>query len=237
MPERFYKVQFTLIAKSFIIAILLFLTVYLARASDLLGEIIIAPELSRKALPPAVYDLRGIAVPSRAKGSGASRPFGRVAVWLEASPGQAIPPIAATMRQQDRRFEPDLLVVPAGSKIEFPNLDPIFHNVFSLSRTQSFDLGYYSDGKSKQVVFPREGIVQIYCHVHPEMYGVVIVTSSPWVARPDANGAFSLPDVPPGKHRMVVWQRSSGLIHKTVNIPKTGSLRVQLKLPEENDGQ
>jgi plastocyanin len=206
-----------------------------ATASDLTGEITVAPELSHKTLPPAVYDLRGVGVRSHAKEASPARSFGRVAVWLERDTGQAAAPTSAVMHQHERHFEPDLLIVPAGSTIDFPNLDPIFHNVFSLSRTQSFDLGYYSDGKSKQVVFPREGIVQVYCHVHPEMYGVVIVTSSRWVARPDAEGKFSLPGVPPGKHRLVVWQRSSGLIHKTVTIPETGNILVQLKLPEEDD--
>ena len=84
------------------------------------------------------------------------------------------------MQQRNLRFDPDLLIVPTGSKVLFPNLDPVFHNIFSLSRTQTFDLGYYAEGKSREVVFSRPGIVQVYCHVHPEMYGVVVVTPSRW---------------------------------------------------------
>lgn len=202
-------------------------------ASEVTGEIVVDRKMVRKSLPPAVYDLRGIAIQNKANGAPGSAGFGRVAVWLEGG-GAAPAPITATMQQRNRRFEPDLLIVPTGSKVAFPNLDPIFHNIFSLSRIQSFDLGYYSEGKSRDVVFPRPGIVQVYCHVHPEMYGVVVVTSSQWKAVPAADGAFSWADIPPGKYRLNVWQRSAGLVRKTVAVAGSGSVHVTVMLPEED---
>ena len=126
------------------------------------------------------------------------------------------------------------MIISPGSKVNFPNLDPIFHNIFSLSRTQPFDLGYYAEGKSHEAVFSRQGVVQVYCHVHPEMYGVIVVTSSRWTAKPAADGTFSWSDVPPGKYRVVVWQRSAGLIHKTISVPESGFVEVKFNLPEDD---
>jgi len=203
------------------------------QASEVRGEITLAKEMVRKALPPAVYDLRGIAVHEKPSPAVSPGRFGRVAVWLEG--GLSAPAAGlATMQQRGRRFEPDLLIISPGSKVNFPNLDPIFHNIFSLSRTQAFDLGYYAEGKSHEALFSRQGIVQVYCHVHPEMYGVIVVTSSRWTAKPAADGTFSWSDVPPGKYRVMVWQRSAGLIHKTISVPETGSVQVNFNLPEDD---
>jgi hypothetical protein len=137
------------------------------------------------------------------------------------------------MRQRDRRLEPALLIVPVGSTVEFPNLDPIFHNIFSLSAARSFDLGYYSQGRNRKVVFPQSGIVQVYCHIHPDMYGVVVVTSSRWTAQPLPDGTFFWPDVPAGKYLLMVWQKSAGLIRKHVTVPESGRVRIKMDLPEE----
>jgi plastocyanin len=204
------------------------------QASEISGTITLDTRLVKKSLPPAVYDLRGMAVRDQRSLTGQPGKFGRVAVWLEGG-SSASGPGTATMEQRDRRFEPDLLIVQPGSKVVFPNLDPIFHNIFSLSRVQPFDLGYYAEGKSREVVFSREGIVQVYCHVHPEMYGVIVVTGSRWTARPAADGTFSWTDVPPGKYRVVIWQRAAGLIHKAVTVPATGTVGVKFELPQDVD--
>jgi plastocyanin len=158
--------------------------------------------------------------------------IGRVAVWLEGN-GLSATPVTAKMDQRGRRFDPDMLIVPVGSKVTFPNLDPIFHNIFSLSKNQPFDLGFYAEGKSREVQFTRTGIVQIYCHVHPEMYAVVVVTPNAWAARPDRDGAFSWKNVPPGKYRLEIWQRSTGLIHKAVTLHDGESAHLTLSLPDE----
>ena len=215
------------------ITVLVCLCATWVQASEVRGEITLAKEMVRKALPPAVYDLRGIAVHEKPSPAASPRRFARIAVWLEG--GLSAPAAGlATMQQRGRRFEPDLLIISPGSKVNFPNLDPIFHNIFSLSRTQAFDLGYYAEGKSHEALFSRQGIVQVYCHVHPEMYGVIVVTSSRWTAKPAADGTFSWSDVPPGKYRVMVWQRSAGLIHKTISVPETGSVQVNFNLPEDD---
>lgn len=200
-------------------------------ASEISGQINIQARMARKVLAPAVYELRGTAVPNTA----VPRSAGKVAVWLEARSPSAVAPIRSTMQQRGRHLEPDLLIVPVGSTVEFPNLDPIFHNVFSLSSARAFDLGYYSEGKSRSIVFPRAGVVQVYCHIHPEMYGVVVVISSRWSAVPSSDGTFLWPDVPAGKYRLMVWQKSAGLVSKSVSVPESGTVRVRVDLPEESE--
>ena len=82
-------------------------------------------------------------------------------VYLEGGPAPAsvrAEPVTAEMEQQNRRFSPDLVVIPAGSSVSFPNFDPIFHNVFSLSKAKSFDLGNYSKGQTRMVTFPSRGL-------------------------------------------------------------------------------
>lgn len=201
-------------------------------ASELSGKIIVQKILDRKAIVPAVYDLRGMAV-SEPNPRQEVNQFERVAVWLESDRPAPLPRITASMAQRNRRFEPELLIVPEGSTVEFPNFDPIFHNIFSLSRVQSFDLGYYSEGKSRSVSFPRTGIVQVYCHVHPNMYGTIVVTSSRWFAKPASDGTFSWPDVPAGEYRLVIWQRFAGVCHKAVTVPKSGKIDILMAIPEE----
>jgi plastocyanin len=214
------------------LATLLCLCVISAQASEVHGEITLDTRMVKKAVPPGVYDLRGMSPHEKHAATTSSGTFGRVAVWLEGGADSAAP-VTSTMQQRDRRFEPDLLIVPQGSKVLFPNLDPVFHNIFSLSRTQSFDLGYYAEGKSREVVFSRSGIIQVYCHVHPEMYGVIVVTSSRWIARPAPDGTFSFSDVPPGKYQVVVWQRAAGLIHKNIFVRSDVDAQVSFTLPDD----
>ena len=204
-------------------------------ASEVYGEIKLDTRVAKKSLPPSVYDLRGM-VPHEKNPQANTGSFQRVAVWLEGGSGTA-PPLTGTMRQVDRRFDPGLLIVPTGSKVEFPNFDPLFHNIFSLSPVLPFDLGYYAEGKSREMVFPKPGVIQVFCHVHPEMYGVIVITSSRWTAKPAADGTFSFAGVAPGHYKAVVWQRLSGLVSKNISVPASGEVRVSFKLPNDDGDQ
>lgn len=209
----------------------------LANGSEVCGKIVVQEKASRKPIAPLVYDLRGASVPERASSSINGTAFERVAVWLEPigmAAGASDAPVTARMQQRNRRLEPELLIVPVGSTVEFPNLDPMFHNIFSLSRTQSFDLGYYPEGHSHTVTFSRPGIVQVYCHVHPNMYGAIVVTASPWFGKPTQDGSFSWSNVPPGKYRLIVWQKTAGLLHKKIVVPDTGRIELTIAVPGED---
>src|SRR5579883_176046 len=128
-----------------------------------------------------------------------------VVVWLAATPGNTVP--VAThpqsllrLSQKNKRFEPSLLVVPVGSRVEFPNQDPFFHNVFSLYQGKRFDLGLYEAGEKRTVSFDKPGISYIFCNIHPEMKAIVVALTTPYYAVTDRSGKFVINGVPPGKY-------------------------------------
>jgi hypothetical protein len=97
-------------------------------------------------------------------------------------------------------------------------MDPIFHNIFSLSKAKSFDLGSYDKGATREVVFPKPGIVDVYCHLHPNMAATIIVTPNRWYARSDPSGQYRIQDVPPGRYTVVAWHKSAGFFRKTILV-------------------
>jgi hypothetical protein len=110
--------------------------------------------------------------------------------------------------QKNKSFHPSLLVIPVGGKVEFPNHDPFFHNVFSLFEGKRFDLGLYESGTTRFVQFDRPGISFIFCNIHAEMSAVVIALATPYYAVSDSNGNLSLPNVPPGRYELQVFHSS-----------------------------
>lgn len=200
-------------------------------AGDISGHALIVKRMTKKALPPAVYDLRGTAMPAGITDTEPVNEFDRMVVMLEGGKASSRPPQTAVIEQRNGRFEPDLVVVPVGSTVQFPNADPIFHNVFSLSHAQSFDLGFFPKGQSRSVKFSREGIVQVYCHIHANMYAAIVVTASPWYGRPAADGDFSWNNVPPGHYRVVVWHKIAGTFHTEVDVPENGKAEVTIRVP------
>lgn len=122
------------------------------------------------------------------------------------------------MQQVNRRFEPDMVVIPTGGTVTFPNMDPIFHNVFSLSKPKSFDLGNYPKGDSRSVTFPKPGIVYVNCHLHPNMAGVIVVTPNAWYSTVPKDGNFSIHDVAPGTYTIVAWHKAAGFIRREIRV-------------------
>jgi hypothetical protein len=106
-------------------------------------------------------------------------------------------------------FEPRLLVVPAGSVVEFPNHDPWFHNVFSVSRNRRSDLGLYEAGAQKAVTFDRTGVSYLFCKIHPEMMAVVLTVDSAYLGVSDKTGHISISNVPHGKYVLHAWYENS----------------------------
>lgn len=113
------------------------------------------------------------------------------------------------MVQQNKHFEPSLLVVPVGTVVAFPNKDPWFHNVFSLYRGKRFDLGLYQAGSTHTVKFDRPGASYIFCNIHPQMSAVVLAVDSEYFAISDKSGRVSISDVPAGKYWMHVWYQNA----------------------------
>jgi len=150
------------------------------------------------------------------------RPHGHTTpavVWLQPgtdTPSRPFMPGGRyTLTQKNRMFTPHLLVVPVGSEVFFPNLDPFFHNVFSLFNGKRFDLGLYEAGTTKDVTFSREGVSYIFCNIHPEMSAVIVALSTPLYAASGVEGVYSIRDVPPGEYEMHVW--IEGLTQQALN--------------------
>ena len=109
------------------------------------------------------------------------------------------------LAQKHKSFSPRVLVVPVGSRVEFPNQDPFFHNVFSLFEGKRFDLGLYEAGTSRTVIFDRPGISFIFCNIHAGMSAVVIALKTPYYGVSDRNGGIAIPNVPNGRYEMKIW--------------------------------
>jgi plastocyanin len=155
-----------------------------------------------------------------------------VVVYLE-GPVASAPPARASgpleFAQRGEAFRPQLLVVPVGARVVFPNDDPLFHNVFSYSRPKRFDLGRYPKGESKAVVFDRPGYVKVLCEVHKWMRAGILVVENPYYAIVPPSGRFRIDEIPPGRYRVVVehFERRSEL---DVEIPEGGPARIVVKL-------
>lgn len=137
-----------------------------------------------------------------------------VVVWLTPDPSKAAQDHPQSsgrsyvLTQKDKQFSPHLLVIPTGSTVEFPNLDPFFHNVFSLFNGRRFDLGLYESGTRRAVRFDHAGISYIFCNIHPEMAAVIVSLSTPYYAIAKADGSIVLPKVPPGEYELNLWSQN-----------------------------
>lgn len=132
--------------------------------------------------------------------------------------------------QRGRAFSQLVLVVPVGSSVEFPNGDPLFHNVFSYSKPKRFDLGRYKRGESKAVVFDSPGYVKVMCEVHKWMRTAVVVVNNPFYAVVADDGRFRIEGVPPGHHRVVVEHFDRRTVVVEVDVTAGGTARVDASL-------
>jgi plastocyanin len=145
-------------------------------------------------------DLHGVA---RARG----RPAPDTVVWLDAPAAPARPqPGRVVLDQRNLAFSPHVLVVRVGTVVDFPNNDRVFHNVFSFRDGKKFDLGMYPVGTLRHVTFDRPGLSRLFCNIHPNMAAYVLAVDSPYFARADESGAFTIPDVPEGTHTFHAWR-------------------------------
>ncbi|MEZ4330445.1 MAG: hypothetical protein R3F35_01730 [Myxococcota bacterium] len=111
----------------------------------------------------------------------------------------------AVVRQNRARFDPPFLVVARGQRVEMPNDDVIFHNVFSYSEPNAFDLGTYPAGQSRALRFEHAGLVRIYCSIHESMDGLIFVAPTRLFARPEADGTWAIGGVAAGRYAVHVW--------------------------------
>ena len=154
-----------------------------------------------------------------------------VVVYVKDAPKTAVQPMRAEIRQRNENFVPRVVAVTVGSTVDFPNDDPIYHNVFSLSRTKTFDLGRFPQGKSRGEVFDKPGVVKVFCQIHSHMSATVMVFDHPWFAVPDEQGTFDLPGLPPGMHQITAWHERLGDTTQQIRVEGGRAAAVDFVLP------
>jgi plastocyanin len=133
--------------------------------------------------------------------------YSGVVLWMERVGATQPPAGARTVKivQKSKRFIPHVTAIPVGATVDFPNLDPIFHNAFSNFAGQPFDVGLYAPGASQRVRFVREGVVRVFCNIHPTMSAVIVVTPTPYIGVSAKAGEFSIQSVEPGEYLLRVF--------------------------------
>jgi len=135
-------------------------------------------------------------------------------------------PTAGVLDQVDRQFVPNVLVIPVGSQLVFPNSDSVSHQVYSFSPAKKFQLPLYRGKPYPPVLFDREGVVTLGCNIHDQMRAYVYVVEAQYFGRTDASGAWSVADVEPGEYRIEIMHPMSRVqrpvLEQVVTVPAGG---------------
>lgn len=139
-------------------------------------------------------------------------------------------PKQRVIEQRGKEFAPHVMALPVGSTVSFPNYDPIYHNVFSLSKSKAFDLGLYKSGETREVKLDRPGIIRLGCNLHASMSAYLVVVDAPNYVIPDADGKFTFKSLAPGKYKIQAWNERSGEPTMTEIEIKEGQNETKLDL-------
>ena len=201
-----------------------------AETGSIAGHVTLTSRVKGAALASTAY-------PTRAVSSAVTHPIPEitnVVVYLEGVEFRGPPaPVKAVLLQEHETFVPHVVAITRGSIVEFPNEDPIFHNVFSLSSAAAFDLRRYPRGQSRSQLFAKPGIVKVYCHIHSHMSATILVLDQPYFTVPAVDGSFELADVPPGEYTVVGWHERVGERLARVRVERGRTATVDLSLPVE----
>jgi plastocyanin len=172
-------------------------------------------------LRPGAVDVRGTALT-------AGKPAGDAVIWLD-WPGAAARPqeTKVVLDQRNLAFNPRVLAVQVGTKIDFPNHDRVFHNVFSFRDGKRFDLGLYPVGAVKTIPFDRPGLSRVFCNIHPGMAAYIMVVDTPVFAVSDRSGQFTLTDAPSGTFTYHAWRPGSDILSGSIAVYPGAVLDIQ----------
>ncbi|HKE16205.1 MAG TPA: hypothetical protein VKB80_15115 [Kofleriaceae bacterium] len=175
--------------------------------------------------------VRGAVSVTRAAGA-TTRSWSPILVYLvgftEPAPGAT-----AQIVQRGKEFLPSLLGVTAGQQVSFPNGDPFYHNVFSPSSVRKFDLGQYPPGATRSRSFPKTGVVDVYCNIHPQMSATILVLPNRRFATAHRDGSYSIEGVPPGTWTIYAYSRRADKpVGKQVVVTAGATTTVDFRVTE-----
>ena len=205
-----------------------------AETGRVVGRIRLTSKVPGKPLASAAY-------PRRAVGDHESPPqpeIRNVVVYIKDAVYRGVLPASrAELRQEHETFIPHTIAITRGSSVDFPNGDPFFHNVFSLSRASNFNLGRYARGLTRGREFIKAGTVKVYCDIHSHMSATILVFDHPYFAIPDVDGTFVLPAVPAGAYTLVGWHERVGERTEAIRVEagKDTSIELTVPVPVEGD--
>lgn len=157
----------------------------------------------------------------------------RSVVYLETAPRAAFEqpdPGRAVMDQRNETFVPHVLAITTGTIVDFPNSDRIYHNVFSLSKTKTFDLGRYAAGRSQAVRFDRPGIVRVFCDIHSHMNAYILVFNHRFFDVTDVDGRYRIENIPPGTYNVIAWNEGLASEPRSATVPDGGTTELDFQL-------
>jgi plastocyanin len=181
----------------------------------------------------AAAELHGrLALVTKAGKAAGGSDLQQAVVYFDPAASHGVPPASRPIEMVTRQkeFVPRVLVVSKGTRVRFPNQDPILHNVFSVTPENAFDLGLVPKGPGKEQRLDKPGLVRVFCNVHHAMVAYVLVLETPYYTRPDALGNFTLSGLPPGRGRLTVWHEQAEPWTVETTLPYTGLLAARLEV-------
>jgi plastocyanin len=171
--------------------------------------------------------LGGIAVAGSLEGKVSS---GNSVVYVDAISGKTFPAPtkSAVVTQRGLAFVPHIVVVQQGTTVDFQNDDTVQHNIFWPSvggdKRAAHNMGTWPSGEKRSFKFDHPGVVPLFCNVHSEMSGYIVVSPTPYFAQTDAAGNFKIENIPDGKYTVVAWHEGSKPQTKTVSVSGTNKI-------------
>jgi plastocyanin len=163
------------------------------------------------------------------KGGRKASDLSDVVVYVEGSRPKP-KPTTTTVVMKGKAFNPRVVVVPVGGTVQFPNEDPIFHNAFSVSGENRFDMALYTRPKVGSFTFQHPGIVKVYCNIHPQMSAVIVVRDNPLFAKAAPDGSFTIENVPAGRYTVKAWNERAGEASQEVAVTEAGTAAARFAL-------
>ena len=198
-----------------------------AATGSLTGRVHVVAHPARRLATAGAYPGRIVGV----QGERETSELDNVVVFVSSAMRADVTPQRVSIRQTNEEFIPHVVAVTTGSTVEFPNDDLIFHNVFSLSRAATFDLGRYPRNESKARTFTKPGVIKVFCHLHSHMSAIVRVFPHPFFAVPDREGRFTIPNVPAGRLEVAAWHERAGEVTHQATIESGAATELTFSLP------